>query len=82
MNNGGRGKYYFEVVFERIGIHLFGILIILFHVLGLRLYSFICFGLMLYCISSYRFYRILDEISKIKENECLEENTCENEEQE
>ena len=61
-----KSKYHFEVIFEQVGIHLFGALIVLFYLLNLKTLSFACSVLMVYCISSYRFYKILDEIDGLK----------------
>lgn len=61
-----KSKYHFEVIFEKVGVHLFGALVVLFHLLNLKTLSLACSVLMVYCISSYRFYKILDEIDGLK----------------
>jgi hypothetical protein len=64
------GKYLFEILFERVGEIIFGVLVILFYFLDLKSLSLVCFSLMLYCVSSYRFYKILNEIDSVKQKNC------------
>lgn len=61
-----KSKYHFELLFEQVGQVIFGALVILFYFLNLKSISLACFLLMLHCISSYRFYKILDEIDGLK----------------
>jgi hypothetical protein len=65
-----KSKYHFEILFEQVGEIIFGALVILFYFLGLKSLSLVCFSLMLYCVSSYRFYKILDEIDSVKQKNC------------
>ena len=65
-----KSKYHFEILFEQVGEIIFGALVILFYFLNLKSLSLVCFSLMLYCVSSYRFYKILDEIDSVKQKNC------------
>lgn len=65
-----KSKYHFELLFEQAGEVIFGVLVILFYVLDLKSLSLVCFSLVLYCVSSYRFYKILDEIDSVKQKDC------------